>query len=76
MSGNHHASLIVNALTATLLLTVGSWAAWRYGITGLAVASASVVALQSVVLWLLARHIVGVWTHPWLRVSLRPPETR
>jgi O-antigen/teichoic acid export membrane protein len=67
MSGNHHASLIVNSITTFALLTVGTWAAWRFGITGLATASAGVIAAQSLALWLLAKRIVGVWTHPQLR---------
>ena len=70
MSGNHRASLLVNSLSAMALLTFGTWAAWRFGIVGLATASASVIAAQSLALWLLARRIVGVWTHPRLRQSL------
>jgi O-antigen/teichoic acid export membrane protein len=70
MSGNHRASLLVNSLSAAALLTFGTWAAWRFGIVGLATASAGVIAAQSLALWLLARRIVGVWTHPRLRPSL------
>jgi O-antigen/teichoic acid export membrane protein len=72
MSGNHHASLVVNSLTTVALLIVGTWAAWRFGITGLATASACVIAAQSLALWLLAKRIVGVWTHPQYRPLVIP----
>lgn len=70
MSGNHRASLLVNAVSAMALLAVGPWAASRFGVIGLALTSASAIAAQSLALWLLARRIVGVWTHPLLRPSL------
>lgn len=70
MSGNHRASLLVNTISATALLAIGTWAASQFGIVGLATASAGAIAMQSLALWLLARRIVGVWTHPLLRPSL------
>jgi O-antigen/teichoic acid export membrane protein len=70
MSGNHRASLLVNVVSATGLVVVGSWAAARFGIVGLAAASAVAVAGQSLALWVLARRIVGVWTHPQLASPL------
>jgi O-antigen/teichoic acid export membrane protein len=68
MTGHQMVSLIVNLISAVALGVVGTFAAQRFGIMGLAVASASVIGLQSVTLWLLARRIVGVWTHPTLSV--------
>ncbi len=67
MSGNHRASLMVNVVSAAALLAIGPWAATHFGIVGLAVTSASAIAAQSLTLWMLARRIVGVWTHPLLR---------
>jgi O-antigen/teichoic acid export membrane protein len=69
MSGNHYVSLAVNLLASVALVVVGVWAARQFGILGLAVGSASVIALQSITLWLLARRLAGVWTHPTLRMA-------
>lgn len=68
MSGNHVVVLLVNLVAAVAVVAVGTWAARQFGILGLAVASAGVIAAQSITLWLLAKRIVGVWTHPTLRV--------
>ncbi|MEX0677387.1 MAG: oligosaccharide flippase family protein [Pirellulales bacterium] len=70
MTGNQTGSLLVNLATALALAVVGTWAARQFGILGLAVASTSIIAAQSITLWLLAKRIVGVWTHPTLRPSL------
>jgi O-antigen/teichoic acid export membrane protein len=69
MSGNHYVSLAVNLLASVALVVVGVWAARHFGILGLAIGSASVIALQSISLWLLARRLAGVWTHPTLRMA-------
>jgi O-antigen/teichoic acid export membrane protein len=72
MSGYQIGSLIVNLVAAMALATLGSWAVIHFGIIGLAIASASVVTMQSFSLWLLARRLVGVWTHPTLALFSRP----
>jgi O-antigen/teichoic acid export membrane protein len=66
MAGYQIVSLVINLITAIALVTLGSWAAVHFGILGLAIASASIVTTQSVTLWLLAKRLVGVWTHPAL----------
>ena len=67
-----YGTLIVNLVAAMALATLGSWAVIHFGIIGLAIASASVVTMQSFSLWLLARRLVGVWTHPTLALFSRP----
>ena len=67
MTGHQMGSLIVNLMAALGLAIMGTWAARHFGIVGLAVASSSVITAQSLGMWLLARKLVGVWTHPFLR---------
>jgi len=66
MTGYQIGSLAINLMSAIAMVSLGSWAASHFGILGLAITSASIVATQSVVLWLLAKLLVGVWTHPKL----------
>jgi O-antigen/teichoic acid export membrane protein len=66
MTGYQIVSLIVCLISAIALVTVGSWAAMHFGIVGLAITSSSIVMSQSLVLWLMAKRLVGVWTHPTL----------
>lgn len=70
MTGRQMCSLLVNFLDAVAMVAIGTWAANQYGIVGLAVASTFVVASHSIVIWVLARRLVGVWTHPTFRVGL------
>lgn len=63
MTGHQNKSLLVNGLAALALVLAGSVAVHFYGILGLAVTSSAVVSLESVALVLLARHLLGVWTH-------------
>lgn len=69
MTGNQMTSLFVNLVGAIALVVIGTLAARAFGIVGLAIASSSVITVQSLVLWLLAKRIVGVWTHPTLQPS-------
>jgi O-antigen/teichoic acid export membrane protein len=64
MTGHQMASLLVTLLTAVAMATIGTWAAVHFGILGLAIASTSIITAQSISMWLLAKRIVGVWTHP------------
>lgn len=66
MTGHQVGSLVINLVAALALSILGSWAALDFGIVGLAITSASIVAAQSISLWLLAKRVVGVWTHPAL----------
>jgi O-antigen/teichoic acid export membrane protein len=63
MTGQQLKALWVNALAALALIFAGSWAARHFGIAGLAAVSALVVSIESCVLTLLARRLLGVWTH-------------
>ena len=63
MTGHQNKALIVNCAAAAMLFVGGSVAAQRFGVTGLAAVSAAVVALESILLWLLAKKLIGVWAH-------------
>jgi O-antigen/teichoic acid export membrane protein len=67
MTGHQMASLLVNLVAAIALVTIGAWAARHFGIVGLATASTSVITAQSLTMWLVARKLVGIWTHPLAR---------
>ncbi len=64
MTGHQLGSLAINLVSAIALATVGVWSASRFGILGLSIASATIIAAQSLSLLLLAKKLVGVWTHP------------
>jgi O-antigen/teichoic acid export membrane protein len=63
MTGRHRIVLIVNLLSATVLVIAGSVGAVLWGPIGLAGASAISLALQNGLLWVLARRELGIWTH-------------
>lgn len=63
MTGHHNVNLLTNLAAAILLFTIAPGVATNYGITGLAIVSASVFALQNLSLLLAARRFVGVWTN-------------
>jgi O-antigen/teichoic acid export membrane protein len=63
LSGRERAAAVVNAVAAGAIVGGGALAARLYGAVGLAGVSAVVIAMQSLAQWLLARHLVGVWTH-------------
>lgn len=63
MTGHQNVALAVNAAAAVLLLAGGSLAAHTYGIVGLAIVSATVVALENLILMLLVRKLVGIKTY-------------
>ena len=63
MTGNQNGSLLVNLAAALALAFVGPPATAWFGLVGLSIACASVVAAQSIALLWLARVRVGVWTH-------------
>jgi O-antigen/teichoic acid export membrane protein len=70
MTGHQLGSLLISLISALALAVIGAWSARNFGILGLSITSSSVIALQSICLWLLAKKLVGVWTHPALRPSL------
>jgi O-antigen/teichoic acid export membrane protein len=69
LSGHARAAATVNAVAAIVVIAGGTILARQYGAQGLAGLVAAVVAGQSLSQWLLARRLVGIWTHatllPW-----------
>ena len=63
MTGHQLKALRINALAALALIVAGSWAAKHHGIDGLAAVSAAIVSLESIVMVLLARRLLGVWAY-------------
>ncbi len=66
LSGKVMAIFVVNFIAAALQIVLGWWAIKNHGIYGLAVATTIVTIVQCVAIWLLARVLTGVWTHPTL----------
>ena len=63
MTGRHRLVLMVNLLSALLLVVAGAIGAHWFGAVGLAAASAGSLMVQNGLLWLLARNELGIWTH-------------
>jgi O-antigen/teichoic acid export membrane protein len=63
MTGRHRAVLVVNVLSAAVLIVLGAMGAEFFGEIGLAAAAATSVALQNGLLWAVARRELGIWTH-------------
>jgi O-antigen/teichoic acid export membrane protein len=62
MSGQHKMALAINACTSVGLCIGGTLLTQSFGISGLAVACAAVIALQCIFFCAFARKTVGVWT--------------
>jgi O-antigen/teichoic acid export membrane protein len=71
MTGRHRAVLVVNVISAVLMMSVGTIGGRLYGAVGLAGASALSMTLQNGLLWWIARRELGIWTH----VTLQPAAT-
>jgi oligosaccharide repeat unit polymerase len=63
MTGRHGIAMSVNLVTTCLLLAAGPLVVSRFGVNGLAYVSSGTLALQSTLLWLIARAKCGIWTH-------------
>ncbi|MDX1948203.1 MAG: lipopolysaccharide biosynthesis protein [Pirellulaceae bacterium] len=63
MAGRQQTVVLVNAVTAGLMLTVGPLAAYWGGIVGLASASAAILAGQSILEWWSARRLLHISSH-------------
>lgn len=63
MTGRHRLVLIVNLLSAVVLIVAGSLGARWFGAVGLAAASAGSLIVQNGLLWALTRRDLGIWTH-------------
>ena len=75
MSGRTSVMIMIRSVAALAMIFVGSWATIQFGIRGLAVASAAILIGQNLAVWLLARYLVGLWTHPALSLK-RPPKVK
>jgi O-antigen/teichoic acid export membrane protein len=72
MTGRHRMVLVVNLLSAAILILAGAVGAMVWGPVGLAGASATSLAVQNGLLWVLARRELGIWTHVgYLRLGRR-----
>lgn len=71
LSGHSTAVLTVKVCSAMTLVFGGAAAASHYGINGLAATTTIITAVENVILWLLARILTGLWTHP--SIGLRKP---
>jgi len=63
MTGHHRAVLLVNAGIAISLLATAPLAAERFGMTGIAWVASLHNAGRNVLLLIVARRLLGVWTH-------------
>jgi O-antigen/teichoic acid export membrane protein len=63
MSGHQTAIMTITAATVLLMSGGAAWAAQHYGMIGVAVATASVMILQNIVMLLVVRKKTGVWTY-------------
>lgn len=66
MTGRARAAVMVNLVSAGLLVVAGPWAARTYGPTGLATAAGASFLLQNLLGWVLVKSMVGIWSHPGL----------
>jgi len=64
MTGHERVVLIVQAFAVLLLMTVGGYSAWKYGLFGFTVAVSSVQALQSILNCILSYTTTGINTFP------------
>jgi O-antigen/teichoic acid export membrane protein len=69
LSGKARAAAVINVVSSSTILIGGYFVALAFGVTGLAILASSVLTAQCVCQWLLARRLIGVWTHatwlPW-----------
>ncbi len=64
--GHQRLFMFCSILIAAIVVPANIWASKTYGAMGLAVTSSVVLILQNVVLVILARKFVGVWSHAYL----------
>ena len=63
MAGHQNKTLIVNAVAALAIFTLGPIGILSFGMTGLAVAISVITSVQNLVNWSLARRLIGINTH-------------
>jgi len=69
LCGRAKGVLVVSSVGTVVIVLLGSYMAKWYGIQGLAWSTASVVIFQNFVMWIMARSMLGYWTHPTLDVK-------
>ena len=74
LSGRNNQVLVIRVVFSIIMIAVGVFAVREYGIYGLAIATAAVTSLQNLIMWIVARVLVGYWTHPGL--VLKKPKVR
>ncbi len=67
MTGHQAVRMAVSLAACVLGVAGGIWGVGRYGITAGAVATAAAMVIQRVALLILARRLLGVWTHASIR---------
>lgn len=63
LTGKHLAALAINASVSVLVVSLGWFAAHRFGGVGLAITFAAGAGFQSLIEWLVVRRLLGFWTH-------------
>ena len=69
LTGRHNIVLAMNVLLVVALLILGPICARAYGATGIAVVTASIIAMINLLAWAITKATVGVWTNATLRLS-------
>ena len=64
MTGWESVSLLINTVSAVCAIAGGSAAAAHFGLIGLAINSTICLSAATLAHWILAKKLVGVWTHP------------
>ncbi|HEY5311942.1 MAG TPA: lipopolysaccharide biosynthesis protein [Pirellulales bacterium] len=79
MTGHQNVALVATGATSAILVIVGPPLTARFGIQGLAFASALGLSVQNLTIWVLARRYLGIWTHAnfsWGRITWKPLRRR
>jgi O-antigen/teichoic acid export membrane protein len=63
MTGHQNVALVATGATSAILVIAGPPLTARFGIQGLAFASALGLSVQNLTIWFLARRYLGIWTH-------------
>ncbi len=69
LTGHQKLVAVLNVLLVITLIGLGAIFGIWYGATGVAVVSAVVIAIINLLVWLIAKFQVGVWTHATLRIA-------
>lgn len=63
MTGHQRVMMRSVLVTSALILCASAWAAFEYGVFGVAVAVAAGMGIQNAVLWWVTGRATGIWTH-------------